>query len=96
MKKDDVSVEVEEGHLVISGERKSEQEEKGKTFYRTERRYGSFYRAIPLPDGVTLADTKATFANGVLEVSVALPARREVKRVKVDILEPTKASKTLA
>ena len=44
MKKDDVKVEVTDGHLAISGERKTEAEEKKKNFYRCEREYGSFYR----------------------------------------------------
>jgi len=48
-KKEDITVEITDGHLAISGERKREQEEKGKEFYRCEREYGSFYRAVPLP-----------------------------------------------
>ena len=74
VKKEDVSVEVRDGQLVLSGERKTEKEEKNKNVYRSECQYGSFYRAVPLPDGVNPDDVKATFANGVLEVSVPLPA----------------------
>ena len=70
MKKEDVSVEVTDGHLALSGERKRETEEKKDDFYRSEREYGSFYRAVPLPEGVKLEDVKATFSDGVLEVSV--------------------------
>ena len=72
MKKEDVSVEVTDGHLALSGERKRETEEKKDNFYRSEREYGSFYRAVPLPEGVKLEDVKATFSDGVLEVSVPL------------------------
>ena len=74
LKKEDVSVEVTDGHLALSGERKREAEEKQGNFYRSEREYGSFYRAVPLPEGVKLEDVKATFSDGVLEVSVPLPA----------------------
>jgi HSP20 family protein len=91
MKKEDVKVEVTDGQLAISGERKSEAEEKGEEFYRCEREYGSFYRSVPLPDGAKLEDVKAIFADGVLEVSVPLPARPESKMRKVEIQEPAKA-----
>src|SRR5688572_1110923 len=56
MKKEDVSVEVTDGHLALSGERKRETEEKKDNFYRSECDYGSFYRAVPLPEGVKLED----------------------------------------
>jgi HSP20 family protein len=96
MKKEDVKVEVTDGHLAISGERKSEAEEKKENFYRCEREYGRFYRAVPLPAGAKLEDVKATFADGVLEVSVPLPAQPKAKVRKVEIQEPTKAAKTAA
>jgi HSP20 family protein len=96
MKKDDVKVEVTDGHLAISGERKTETEEKKEQFYRCEREYGSFYRAVPLPEGVKLEDVKATFADGVLEVSVPFPPKPEAKVRKVEIQEPAKAAKSAA
>jgi HSP20 family protein len=92
MKKEDVSVEVADGHLTLSGERKREVEEKKDNYYRSEREYGSFYRAVPLPEGVKLEDVKATFADGVLEVSVPLPARAEPAARKVTIEEPAKSA----
>jgi HSP20 family protein len=91
LKKDDVKVEVSDGQLEISGERRTESEEKRDDFYRSEREFGSFYRAVPLPDGVTLADVKAIFTNGVLEVSVPLPAKAEPKVHKVEIQDGGKA-----
>jgi len=93
LKKEEVKVEVTDGHLAISGERKREEEEKKEQFYRCEREYGSFYRAVPLPEGVTLEDVKATFADGVLEVSVPLPAKPDTKVRTVEIQEPAKATK---
>jgi HSP20 family protein len=89
-------VEVTDGHLAISGERKTEAEEKKEDFYRCEREYGSFYRAVPLPEGVKLEDVKATFSDGVLEVSLPLPAKAEAKVRKVEIQEAPQAAKTAA
>ena len=96
MKKEDVKVEVTDGQLAISGERKHEKEEKGEKFYRSERESGSFYRAVPLPEGARVEDVKAMFTDGVLEVSVPLPAKPEAKARTVEIQEPTKAAKTAA
>lgn len=96
MTKDDVKVEVADGQLTISGERKHEKEEKGEKFYRCEREYGSFYRAVPLPEGAKVEDVKAMFTDGVLEVSVPLPAKPEAKLRTVEIQEPAKATKTAA
>jgi HSP20 family protein len=96
LKKEDVKVEVTDSHLAISGERKREKEEEKKNVYRCERDYGSFYRVVPLPDGVKLDDIKATFADGVLEVSVPLRAQPEAKVRKIEIREPAKASKSAA
>jgi HSP20 family protein len=98
MKKEDVKVEVADGRLTISGERKSEAEEKKEDFYRSERQYGSFYRSIPLPEGAKLEDVKAAFADGVLEVSVPLPAKLEAKVQRVQIEEgaTAKAAKPAA
>jgi HSP20 family protein len=97
MKKEDVKVEVTDGHLAISGERKSKVQDHKENFYSCEREYGTFYRAVPLPQGVKLEDIKATFADGVLEVSVPLPAIAETKMRKVEIQEaPKAAAKTAA
>jgi HSP20 family protein len=82
MKKEDVKVEVTDGHLAISGERTNETEEKKDNVYRCEREYGSFYRAVPLPEGVKLEDVKVTFSGGVHEVSVPLPASRKRRSEK--------------
>jgi HSP20 family protein len=96
MKKEDVKVEVTDGYLAISGERKTEAEEKKDNVYRCEREYGSFYRAVPLPGGVKLEDVKATFSDGVLEVSVPLPAKPETKVRRVEVEEASKTAKTAA
>jgi HSP20 family protein len=90
MKKEDVKLEVADGYLAISGARKREAEEKKDEYFRSEREYGTFYRAVPLPEGVKFEDIKATFTDGVLEVSVPLPAKPEAKVRKVEIGEAPK------
>src|SRR5262245_36222120 len=64
--KEEVKVEVVEGVLTIAGERKHETKEERPGWYTSERSYGKFYRAFPLPDGVNATEIKGTFANGVL------------------------------
>jgi HSP20 family protein len=96
MKKEDVKVEVTDGNLAISGERRSEVEEKKDQFYRCEREYGQFYRVVPLPDGVKLEDVKAVFTDGVLDVSVPLPVAPEVKVRQVLVEDGSKSVKPAA
>jgi HSP20 family protein len=96
VKKEDVTVEVTDGYLALGGTRTREKEEKKDNVFRTEREYGRFYRAIPLPEGVKLEEMKATFADGVLEVSVPLPARAPATVRKIEIQEPATAAKTAA
>lgn len=93
--KDDVKVEIRENELTIQGERKTEHEEKKEGYYRSERRYGTFNRTVRLPEGVKVDKAKATFENGVLEVTLPVPAREEPKVHKVAI-EGVKAKKVQA
>lgn len=95
-RKEDVKVEAADGYLTISGERKHETEERKENFYRSEREYGSFYRTIPLPDGAKLDGVKASFENGVLEVTVPLAAGIEARPRTIKIEEFTKPAKAAA
>jgi len=85
MKKEDVKVEVTDGNLTISGERKREFEEKKENMFRCEREYGSFFRMVPLPEGARFEDVKATVADGVLEVSIPLPVQQKAAPKAVEI-----------
>ncbi len=76
LKPEDVQVEVSDDALILRGERKYEHEEKKKGVYRSERRYGQFYRAIPLPQGAKTEEAKAQFKNGVLEVTLPVPEQK--------------------
>ena len=73
-------MEVQDGYLMLSGERTKETKEEKDDVYREEREYGSFCRTVPLPKGVKADDVKATFNNGVLEVTVPLPAAARAER----------------
>src|SRR5260221_2156848 len=78
LKKEDVKVELTDEGLTIEGERRSEHEENGEGYYRSERNYGNFYRRLPLPEGANPDDATAKFHDGVLEVT--MPARKPVTR----------------
>jgi HSP20 family protein len=73
--KKDVRVEVREDALTIQGERRHEREEKRKGFFRSERSYGSFFRQIPLPEGIDPTSAKASFKDGILEVTMPAPPK---------------------
>ena len=70
MKREEVDVGFKDGLLTISGERKEEEERKGDNYLLKERRYGSFSRSMTLPEGVDESKTKASFKEGLLEVTV--------------------------
>jgi HSP20 family protein len=76
---------VSEGVLTICGERSDEHEDTRDDFFRSERSYGQFYRAIPLPEGVTGDQCEATFKDGVLEVSIPAPKQPERKARQIQI-----------
>ncbi len=80
LKPEDVKIEVTDDALVIHGERKFEHEENKGGVYRSERRYGQFYREIPLPEGANVEQAKAQFNNGVLEVSLPVPEQKSNRR----------------
>ena len=80
---DDVSIEVQDGTLTISGERRAEHESQERGWYRIERSFGSFSRSLTLPDGVDPDAISARFENGVLEVSIPKPEERKPRRVEI-------------
>lgn len=80
---DDVSVELHEGQLTISGSREQEAAEEGKTFHRVERSYGEFKRVITIPEQVDEESIQADYANGVL--TVLLPKSEKLKPTRIAI-----------
>ena len=89
MKPEEVKVEMTDGRLCVSGEKREEKEEKGKTFHRMERRTGAFRRLISLPAVVDDAKAEATFAEGVLKV--ALPKSLEAAPKAIEVKAESKA-----
>jgi HSP20 family protein len=83
--KDDVKVSVENGVLSISGERKSEKEEKGKKYHRIEQTYGSFMRSFTLPEGSSGEKISAEFRDGILKVHVPKDEKTKAKAIDVKI-----------
>ncbi|HEY7388486.1 MAG TPA: Hsp20/alpha crystallin family protein [Bryobacteraceae bacterium] len=84
MNKENVKVEIASDQIVVEGEKKSEEEKKEKGLVRSERSYGHFYRAIPLPDGADADKAKAEFKDGVLRVSVPITeSKRQSKRIPI-------------
>jgi HSP20 family protein len=80
LSKEDVRVEATDDAIVIEGEKKQEYKSDEGGVHRSERSYGRFYRAIPLPEGTHAEQAKAKFNNGVLEVTVPLPQQRSSRR----------------
>ena len=79
----DLDVRLTQNRLSISGKRESEKEEKGDTFYTSERSYGSFTRAFTLPQGVDADKIKAELKEGVLTLMV--PKKPEAQPKKIDV-----------
>ncbi len=81
----DVTIEVDDNVLTVSGERKSSNEDRKAGYYRVERSYGSFRRSLTLPEGVDAEAITATFDKGVLEVSVPKPAHTAPRKVQITV-----------
>ena len=81
----DVKVSVEGQSVVIAGEKKSESEEKSKSWHVVERSYGAFRRVVPLNFTPDPAKIKATADKGVLHVTVGKPPEMVAKKVEIPI-----------
>jgi len=79
----DVNVEFEDNVLTVSGERRSESEQRTGGYIRVERASGSFSRSLTLPAGIDASAITAEFSNGVLHVSIPKPAERKAHRVAI-------------
>lgn len=85
MKKEEVKVMVENGVLSIAGERKTEKEEKNKTFHRIERSFGSFERTFTMPEDADASKLTAEFKDGVLRVHMPKNPAAQPKKIAVKI-----------
>jgi HSP20 family protein len=96
MKPENIKVEVTSDALIIEGERKSESKDNKGGVRRTERLYGRFYRAIPLPEGVDTSQIKAKFDNGVLEIGIPAPQQQQISSRQIPVESGSSASSATA
>jgi HSP20 family protein len=87
MSEDDISIELQDNVLTVSGEREERRDETREGFRRMERRFGSFARSFPLPAGVSEDEIKANYDNGVLEIRVRKLKAQEPRRVQIGAAE---------
>jgi HSP20 family protein len=81
----ELDVAITKDALTIKGEKKAENEEKGKNYYRMERSYGAFQRVIPLAAEVEEGKAKASFKNGVLKVTLPKTAKAQATATKIKV-----------
>lgn len=85
MKKEDIEISIHGDTLIIKGEKKEETESKEKDYVKTERFYGSFNRALTLPSEVDETKGKASYKDGVLEMTLPKKEEKKPRQIKVDI-----------
>ena len=82
--RDNVEIEVKDGVLTISGERRAEHEDKREGFHRVERSFGRFSRSLELPQGIAADSVQARFERGVLELRMPKPEERKPTRIEIE------------
>jgi len=83
MSKEDINVDLDNGRLTISGERKFDSEENGKNYHRVESGYGAFSRSFQLPDSIDENSVAAKYENGVLNITINKSEEKVKKQIKI-------------
>jgi HSP20 family protein len=85
LEKSDFDIEIEDGSLTLSAEKKNEEEDKGDKYLRREFQYTSFSRSFHLPENVKVEDVEAKYIDGVLHVSIpkAQPTITQPRRIEI-------------
>jgi HSP20 family protein len=83
VREDKLAIEVQNDTLTVSAEREKVTEASNEGFYRFERRYGTFSRAVGLPQGVDESKINASYKDGVLEVRVPKPEEAKPRRIQI-------------
>ena len=94
MSEEDIQIELEDGTLTVSGERKAEHKESKDSFQRIERAFGSFSRSLTLPDGVDAEAVSASFDRGVLEVQIPKPEQHKPRKISIGVGDSPKTIDT--
>jgi HSP20 family protein len=90
MTKDDIKIDVRDDAVTVQGERKREHQEEREGVFRSERSYGSFCRVVPLPEGAITEQAKASFRDGVLEITMPTPPEQVTRGRRLEITEGQK------
>ena len=85
LRKEDIKVEVTDDTITVQGERRHEGEDERSGIYRSERSYGSFHRMIQLPQGTMTDQAKASFKDGVLEITMPAPPEHVTRGRRLEI-----------
>jgi HSP20 family protein len=88
----DVEITATGDELTIRGKREQRHEEKGRDFIHREFAYGTFERVVKLPGGINPDQIKASFNNGVLELTMPLPEQSRMRKVPIQSAEGTPGS----
>jgi len=83
--KDEVTIEVKDHTLTLTGEKKMEEEKKDNNYHLFERCYGQFVRTIKLPDNVETDNIAAEFKDGILTIDVPKTEKAKLKTVKINV-----------
>jgi HSP20 family protein len=84
LRREEIEVTVTPDTLTIQAEHRQEEGKAEETYYRKERAYRKFYRALPLPTGVKTAEAKATFEDGVLEITLPKAPAPGARKVVIE------------
>jgi HSP20 family protein len=81
---ENVDISVDDNHLIISGEKRQEVEEKDRSYCCVERSYGSFRRSLALPSGAKVDSIKASSRDGVLSILIPKSDDRKSRKIEIE------------
>ncbi len=84
VKKEDISINVDNRILTLKGVRSHEDETKEDNFFRRERSFGSFQRSFTLPADINSEDIKAEFKEGILKIEIPMPEEKKAKQIEIN------------
>lgn len=85
LNKDDIEIGIEDNTLIIKGEKKFEEKVPRDKYLRVERTYGEFVRSFSLPQNVDSTKIKATFRDGILDLTLPKKEEAKPKRIAVEV-----------